>query len=64
MPLNLYQPIEQNDPYLERICALQEARNRIAATRPIPDLGQGAYGFALLVIIDELIEQLRERSAR
>jgi hypothetical protein len=61
MPLHLSLPIEPDDnAYLDRISALQEARNRIG-----PSVQSGApLAPVLLTIIDELIAQLQERQGQ
>lgn len=61
MVLNLL-PTDDNvdEPIFERICALQIQRNNLES-----GVRNGnANAVALRVVIDELIEQLRERNAR
>lgn len=60
MVLRLLPTDEPDDPYLERICALQQARNGLAHNI----VNKDPVAISLLVVIDELLEQLRERQSR
>lgn len=58
--LHLLPTDDVDEPILERICALQVQRNNLESGVRNAD----ANAVALRAVIDELIEQLRERNAR
>jgi hypothetical protein len=57
MPLHLYLPTEESETHVDRICALQIARNSLQNAVQAGDV----VAAALVMVIDELIELRRER---